>query len=259
MRERGLAGLVVFAYDRYSPAMYYVTGQRIHYGLYFRAPDGRAHLIHYPMDRDQAEASVCPHAPFEQHGMTRLMDEEVSPARIFGRMIGETCATLGINGRVALFGDLPAGFAYALIARARAVHGALEVDDAHPDILSLARMTKSDAEVEQIRGVSVDGVMQTIMERGLVEAVGRAEVVGRPPTYATTSLFLEYFGLASLEDLPAADELRRIVIEKPPAPVTADAGLATTPPEQLKEASAAPKEEVPPGAPSTGDAAPAAQ
>ena len=113
------------------------------------------------------------------------------------------------------------------------------------------------AEVEQIRGVSVDGVMQTIMERGLVEGVGRAEVVGRPPTYGTTSLFLEYFGLARLEDLPAADELRRIVVEKPPAPVTADAGLATTPPEPLKETSAAPKEEVSPTAPSTGDAGPA--
>jgi hypothetical protein len=46
-------------------------------------------------------------------------------------------------------------------------------------------------------------------------------------------LFLEYFGLRSLEDLPAADELRRIPVEKPPAPVTADPGLATTPPEQL--------------------------
>lgn len=90
------------------------------------------------------------------------------------------------------------------------------------------------AEVEQIRGVNVDGTMQTLTERGLVEAVGRAEVVGRPPTYGTTPLFLEYFGLAKLEDLPAADELRRIVVEKPPAPVTADAGLATTPPEQLK-------------------------
>ena len=90
------------------------------------------------------------------------------------------------------------------------------------------------AEVEQIRGVNVDGTMQTIMERGLVEAVGRAEVVGRPPTYGTTALFLEYFGLGSLEDLPAADELRRIPITKPPAPVTADPGLATTPPEQLQ-------------------------
>src|SRR5216683_5229015 len=89
------------------------------------------------------------------------------------------------------------------------------------------------AEIEQVRGVAVDGVMQTLLERGLVEQVGRAEVVGRPMTYGTTSLFLEYFGLRSLEDLPAADELRRIVVQKPEALVTADPGLATVPPEQL--------------------------
>jgi segregation and condensation protein B len=95
------------------------------------------------------------------------------------------------------------------------------------------RQPVTRAEVEQIRGVNVDAVMQTIMERGLVEAVGRAEVVGRPPTYGTTALFLEYFGLSGLEGLPAADELRRIVIQKPPAPVTTEPGLATVPPEQL--------------------------
>ena len=89
------------------------------------------------------------------------------------------------------------------------------------------------AEVEQIRGVNVDGTMQTLLERGLVESTGRAEVVGRPQVYGTTSVFLEYFGLRGLEDLPAADELRRIVVEKPPAPVTVDPGLATAPPEQL--------------------------
>jgi segregation and condensation protein B len=90
------------------------------------------------------------------------------------------------------------------------------------------------AEVEQIRGVNVDGTMQTLTERGLVEAIGRAEVVGRPMTYGTSALFLEYFGLRALEDLPAADELRKIVVEKPPAPLTADPGLATAPPEGLK-------------------------
>jgi len=89
------------------------------------------------------------------------------------------------------------------------------------------------AEVEQIRGVNVDGVMQTLVERALVEAVGRAEVIGRPQTYGTTPLFLEYFGLRGLQDLPAADELRRIPLEKPPAPVTVEPGLATVPPEQL--------------------------
>ena len=96
------------------------------------------------------------------------------------------------------------------------------------------RQPVTRAEVEQVRGVNIDGTMQTILERGLVEQSGRAEVIGRPALYATTPLFLEYFGLGSLADLPAADELRRIPVERPPALVTVDAGLATLPPEQLK-------------------------
>jgi segregation and condensation protein B len=99
------------------------------------------------------------------------------------------------------------------------------------------------AEMEQVRGVSVDGVMQTLVERGLVEQVGRAEVVGRPMNYGTTALFLEYFGLRSLDDLPAADELRRIVVQKPESLVTAELGLATVPPEQLALPTEEPKPE----------------
>ena len=115
------------------------------------------------------------------------------------------------------------------------------------------RQPVTRAEVEQVRGVNIDGTMQTILERGLVEQSGRAEVVGRPALYSTTPLFLEYFGLRGLEDLPAADELRRIPVERPPAPVTVDAGLATTPPEQLQrdEAAQPPVEETPVAAPET--------
>jgi segregation and condensation protein B len=98
------------------------------------------------------------------------------------------------------------------------------------------RQPLTRAEIEQIRGVAVDGVMQTLLERGLVEQAGRAEVIGRPMTYATTPLFLEYFGLRSLEDLPAADELRRIPVTRPEQLLTAEPGLATTPPEQLAQA-----------------------
>jgi segregation and condensation protein B len=90
------------------------------------------------------------------------------------------------------------------------------------------------AEIEQVRGVAVDGVMQTLLERNLVEQVGRAEVIGRPMTYGTTNDFLEYFGIKNLDDLPAADELRRIVVQKPESLLTVDPGLATAPPEQLK-------------------------
>jgi len=96
------------------------------------------------------------------------------------------------------------------------------------------RQPMTRAEIEQIRGVSVDGTMQTLLERGLVEQSGRAEVIGRPALYSTTTAFLEYLGLKSLEDLPAADELRRIPIEKPEAPLTVDPGLATNAPPELK-------------------------
>src|SRR6266513_1185065 len=95
------------------------------------------------------------------------------------------------------------------------------------------RQPLTRAEIEQIRGVSVDGVMQTLLQRGLIEQVGRAEVVGRPMTYGTTGVFLEYFGLRSLEDLPAADELRKVIVQKPESLLTVEPGLATAPPEQL--------------------------
>jgi segregation and condensation protein B len=97
------------------------------------------------------------------------------------------------------------------------------------------RQPLTRAEIEQVRGVAVDGVMQTLLERGLVQQVGRAEVIGRPMTYGTTALFLEYFGLRSLDDLPAADELRKIVVQKPDALVTAEPGLATVPPDPLTQ------------------------
>ena len=89
------------------------------------------------------------------------------------------------------------------------------------------RQPLTRAEGEQIRGVSVDGVVQTLLERGLIEKRGRAEVIGRPMTYGTTPQFLEYFGLKSLNDLPAAPELLRIVVERPEALQTVETELET--------------------------------
>ncbi len=58
------------------------------------------------------------------------------------------------------------------------------------------------AELESIRGVRVDGVLSTLIERGLVRPVGRKKAPGRPVLYGTTPEFLRWFGLASLDDLP---------------------------------------------------------
>jgi segregation and condensation protein B len=65
------------------------------------------------------------------------------------------------------------------------------------------------ADVEAVRGVAIDSVLQTLMERGLVKIAGRAEVPGRPLLYETTEFFLEHFGLRNLDELPNSDELKR--------------------------------------------------
>jgi len=61
-------------------------------------------------------------------------------------------------------------------------------------------------EIETIRGVNVDGVLKTLIEKSLVRIAGRRETVGRPILYGTTQEFLQYFGLSSLEELPKLEE-----------------------------------------------------
>jgi segregation and condensation protein B len=64
------------------------------------------------------------------------------------------------------------------------------------------------ADVEAVRGVTIDSVLQTLMERGLVKIAGRAEIPGRPLLYETTEFFLDHFGLRNLNELPNVEELR---------------------------------------------------
>ncbi|HKW11004.1 MAG TPA: SMC-Scp complex subunit ScpB [Gemmatimonadaceae bacterium] len=63
------------------------------------------------------------------------------------------------------------------------------------------------AEIEEIRGVAIGGVLKSLHERGLIDVVGRGEGLGRPLMYGTTPVFLEHFALRHLEELPRADEL----------------------------------------------------
>jgi segregation and condensation protein B len=70
------------------------------------------------------------------------------------------------------------------------------------------RQPVSRLEVEELRGVNVAGVLRNLQERGLIEVVDRAEGLGRPLLYGTTSKFLDHFGIRSLEDLPRPDELQ---------------------------------------------------
>ena len=56
--------------------------------------------------------------------------------------------------------------------------------------------------IDAIRGVNSDGVLKSLLGKGLVEEIGRAEGPGRPILYGSTADFLQYFGLPSLDELP---------------------------------------------------------
>ena len=59
--------------------------------------------------------------------------------------------------------------------------------------------------IDSIRGVNSDGVLRTLLNKGLIDDVGRAEGPGRPILYSTTTEFLKHFGLSSYEELPPLD------------------------------------------------------
>ena len=65
------------------------------------------------------------------------------------------------------------------------------------------------ADIEAIRGVAGGEVIRSLMYKGMVKIVGRAEVLGRPMLYGTTKKFLETFGLNTLKDLPKIEELKK--------------------------------------------------
>ena len=76
------------------------------------------------------------------------------------------------------------------------------------------RQPVTRADIEAVRGVSVDGVMQILLDRSLVKIAGRAEVPGRPLLYETTEYFLQHFGLKTVDDLPNSSELKRVALPK---------------------------------------------
>ena len=102
------------------------------------------------------------------------------------------------------------------------------------------------AQIEHVRGVNCDAVLSTLLNRGLIEEVGRLETAGRPIQYGTTFAFLQHFGLRSLEDMPSLQ----------PAEAVALAALARQG-QTLATDQAAPVDQTPGESPQTPRAEPA--
>jgi segregation and condensation protein B len=69
------------------------------------------------------------------------------------------------------------------------------------------------AQIEHVRGVNCDAVLATLLNRGLIEELGRLETAGRPIQYGTTFAFLQHFGLRSLEDMPSLQPAEAAALE----------------------------------------------
>ncbi len=76
------------------------------------------------------------------------------------------------------------------------------------------RQPATRAQVDAIRGVNSDGVLRSLVRRGLLEELGRAETVGRPILYGVTLEFLQQFGLESLQALPQWESLGQELVER---------------------------------------------
>lgn len=77
------------------------------------------------------------------------------------------------------------------------------------------RQPITKAAIEAVRGVNVDGVLQSLIERGLVSIAGRSDLPGKPFLYETSRNFLEHFGIKDVEDLPNSAELRSVDLLQP--------------------------------------------
>jgi len=69
----------------------------------------------------------------------------------------------------------------------------------------LYRQPVTRPQIDAVRGVNSDGVVHSLLLKGLIQEVGRAEAPGRPILYSATTECLQYFGLSSLAELPALD------------------------------------------------------
>jgi segregation and condensation protein B len=107
-------------------------------------------------------------------------------------------------------------------------------------------------DIEEIRGVSVSGVLGTLLERDLVAIVGRAQGLGHPLLYGTTKTFLDYLGLRAIEELPQLAELEDLLARKEELKQLAARFGAELPDEELEQFV---KREAEPGSGGESDAA----
>ena len=127
-------------------------------------------------------------------------------------------------GRGIMLREVAGGFqlctkpAFARVVEQLATTQELKLSNAALETLAIIafRQPLTRAEMEAVRGVKVDGVVNTLLDWQLITEAGRKQTVGHPILYRTTDRFLTVFGLRSLEDLPAMPDLLQEEMDRHP-------------------------------------------
>jgi segregation and condensation protein B len=156
------------------------------------------------------------------------------------------------DGRGIMIREVAGGFqmctkpAFDRVVEQLATTQELKLSNAALETLAIIafRQPMTRAEIEAIRGVNVDGVVNTLLDWQLITEAGRKQTVGHPILYKTTDRFLTVFGLRSLEDLPALPELVQEEMDRHPQQLSLlDAGEQAAPSADEKEPDQAEKPE----------------
>lgn len=175
-------------------------------------------------------------APLSLERMTELLDG-CSKAEVSG-MLAVLEETYRQSDRGVMISEVAGG--YRLTTKPEAapwiqrLRGSKPTRLSRPALETLAliayKQPITKSEIETIRGVMVDGVLKTLVERDLVRILGRKPEVGRPILYGTSRSFLEYFGFKDLSELPTLKEIEAL------APNTTEKEVSDEPVGQTEKA-----------------------
>lgn len=177
------------------------------------------------------EALIFVHSgPLELKAIESILKEDFAGDEIRAAL-GELREDLARRGGVVELAEVAGGYEFG--TRGDMVEWIRKMDHyehhrrlSRPALETLAivayRQPVTRPEIEAIRGVNVDRIMRSLADKKLVRVLGRKDVPGKPLVYGTTNDFLEYFGLAKLDDLPPLEEF---VDREEPADEPADEGI----------------------------------
>jgi segregation and condensation protein B len=160
--------------------------------------------------------------PLSLSALRRVLGDEVDPA-----MIQEAMQLLGERtrgeDRGILLAEVAGGWqfltreeCFPYVSRVARVRAEESLSPATIETLAIVayKQPVTRAEVDAIRGAQSGHLLRILIDRGLVRTTGRASLPGAPFQYGTTRQFLRHFGLKGLEELPGADDLKRLAAER---------------------------------------------